>query len=47
MGDLEESVRQAIERRMVELAAPFEQPDGRLVMPEQMLVASARRLDSN
>jgi len=46
-ANLEESVRQAIERRMVELAAPFEQPDGRLVMPEQMLVASARRLDSN
>jgi SAM-dependent methyltransferase len=45
-ANLEQRVRDAIERRMLELAAPFEHADGRLRMPEQMLVASARRLDS-
>jgi SAM-dependent methyltransferase len=42
-ANLEEAQREAIERRIFELVAPFEQSDGRLVMPEQMLVASANR----
>ena len=42
-SNLEEPVRDAIERRMLELAGPFEQSDGRLSMPQQMLVASAHR----
>ena len=45
-ANLEQPVRDAIERRILELAAPFEQSDGRLSMPQQMLVASAGRLDS-
>jgi SAM-dependent methyltransferase len=43
-ANLDEPVREAIERRMLELAAPFGQSDGRLVMPQQMLVASAKRV---
>jgi hypothetical protein len=46
-ANLDEPVRDAIERRMLELAAQFEQSDGRLVMPQQMLVASGVRIDSN
>jgi SAM-dependent methyltransferase len=46
-ANLEESVREEIERRMLELARPYEQPDGRLEMPEQMLVASATRQGSD
>jgi SAM-dependent methyltransferase len=42
-ANLEDPVREAIERRILELAKPYVQPDGRLVMPEQMLVASGRR----
>jgi SAM-dependent methyltransferase len=45
--NLEDPVREAIERRIVDLVAPFEQPDGRLVMPEQMLVACASRHGSD
>ena len=45
-ANLEQPVRDAIERRILELAAPFEQSDGRLSMPQQMLMASAGRLDS-
>jgi SAM-dependent methyltransferase len=43
-ANLEQPVRDAIERRMVEAAKPYEQSDGRLVMPQQMLVASAIRV---
>ena len=43
-SNLEEPVRDAIERRMLELAGPFEQSDGRLSMPQQMLAASAHRV---
>lgn len=43
-ANLEEPVREAIERRMLDLAKPYEQGDGRLVMPEQMLVAGASRV---
>jgi SAM-dependent methyltransferase len=43
-ANLEQPVREAIERRMLELATQFEQSDGRLVMPQQMLVAGARRV---
>jgi SAM-dependent methyltransferase len=42
-ANLEQPVREAIEHRMLELAKPYEQSDGRLVMPEQMLVACATR----
>jgi SAM-dependent methyltransferase len=42
-ANLEEPQREAIERRIFELVAPFEQSDGRLKMPEQMLVAYGRR----
>lgn len=42
-ANLEEPVREAIERRILDLAKPYVLPDGRLVMPEQMLVASATR----
>lgn len=42
-ANLDEPARGAIERRILEVLKPFEQPDGRVVMPEQMLVASARR----
>jgi SAM-dependent methyltransferase len=45
-ANLDDPARDAIERRMLDLAAPFEQPDGRLSTPQQMLLASARRLDS-
>jgi SAM-dependent methyltransferase len=45
-ANVEQPVRDAIERRMLELASSFAQSDGRLVMPQQMLMASARRLDS-
>jgi SAM-dependent methyltransferase len=43
-ANLEQPVRDAIERRMVEAAKPYKQSDGRLVMPQQMLVASAIRV---
>jgi SAM-dependent methyltransferase len=43
-ANLEEPVRDAIEHRMLEGAKPYEQSDGRLVMPQQMLVASAQRV---
>jgi SAM-dependent methyltransferase len=44
MANLEESVRDAIEARMLEAAKPYEQPDGRLAMPQQMLLAAAKRV---
>jgi SAM-dependent methyltransferase len=44
-ANLEEPVRDGIERRMVEAATSYEQSDGRLVMPQQMLVSSAERAD--
>jgi SAM-dependent methyltransferase len=43
-ANLEQPVRDAIERRMLEAAKPYEQSDGQLVMPQQMLVASAIRV---
>ena len=43
-ANLEEPVRDAIEGRMLEGAKPYEQPDGRLVMPQQMLLAAANRV---
>jgi SAM-dependent methyltransferase len=43
-ANVEEPVREAIERRLLESAAPYEQPDGRVSMPQQMLVAQARRV---
>jgi SAM-dependent methyltransferase len=46
-ANIDEGTREAIERRIVERAAPFEQPDGRVAMPQQMLVASAVRIDSH
>lgn len=42
-ANIEEPVREAIERRMFELAEPFEQSDGHLSMPQQMLLAGAAR----
>lgn len=42
-ANLEPPVREAIEGRIRESATAYEQPDGRLVMPEQMLVAGAER----
>lgn len=46
-ANLDQTARDAIERRLLELVKPYEQSDGRLVMPQQMLVASAVRLDSD
>jgi SAM-dependent methyltransferase len=46
-ANLDQGTRDAIERRIVEAATPFEQSDGHVSIPQQMLVASARRLDSN
>ena len=42
-ANLEQPAREAIERRVLEQARPFEQSDGRIVMPQQMLAASAKR----
>jgi SAM-dependent methyltransferase len=42
--NLEQPVRDAIERRMLEAAKGYEESDGRLVMPQQMLAASAARV---
>jgi SAM-dependent methyltransferase len=42
-SSLDEDAREAIEQRMLEAAKPYEQPDGRVCMPERMLLASARR----
>ena len=41
-ANLDEPTRTAIEQRIVEGAKPFEEPDGRVTMPEQMLAATAR-----
>jgi SAM-dependent methyltransferase len=46
-ANLDPTARDAIEGRLRELVKPFEQSDGSLVMPQQMLVASAVRLDSD
>jgi SAM-dependent methyltransferase len=43
-ASIEAPVREAIERRLLESAAPYEQSDGRVSMPQQMLVAQARRV---
>jgi enediyne biosynthesis protein CalE5 len=45
-ANLDQGARDEMKRRMVESAAPFEQPDGRVTIPQQMLVASAIRIDS-
>ena len=42
-ASLDPEARGAVEGKIREAVAPFAQPDGRLVMPEQMLVATARR----
>lgn len=42
-ANLEQPVREAIERRILDLGKQYEQSDGRLDMPEQMLVAFGRR----
>jgi SAM-dependent methyltransferase len=42
--NLEQPVRDAIERRMLEAAKGYEESDGRLVMPQQMLAASTARV---
>lgn len=43
-ANLDQGVRRAIERRIVEAAAPFEHPDGHVSIPQQMLLASAKRV---
>src|SRR5438270_506603 len=42
LASLDDDTRGAIEDRMRESAKPYELPDGRISMPEQMLAASAR-----
>jgi SAM-dependent methyltransferase len=42
LANLDGDARAAVERRMEEAAAPYMQADGRVVMPERMVVASAR-----
>jgi SAM-dependent methyltransferase len=42
LGNLDDDTRGAIEERIRESAKPYELPDGRISMPEQMLAASAR-----
>jgi SAM-dependent methyltransferase len=42
-SSLDEDARATIERRMLDAAKPYEQPDGRVSMPERMLLAYARR----
>jgi ubiquinone/menaquinone biosynthesis C-methylase UbiE len=39
--NLDEASRGAVEELIVDAAEPFRQPDGRVVMPERMVVASA------
>ena len=43
LASLDEDTRGAIEERMRQAATPYELPDGRISMPEQILAASARR----
>lgn len=43
LDSVDENGRAVIERRLRENAAPYEHPDGSVVLPERMLVASARR----
>lgn len=42
-ASLDDDAQAAIEQRMLEAAKPYEQPDGRICMPERMLLAYARR----
>jgi SAM-dependent methyltransferase len=42
-ANVDDDTRVAIERRMRELAEPYIQPDGGVSMPQQMLVAAARK----
>ena len=42
LANLDDDTRGAIEDRMREAAKPYELPDGRISMPEQILAASAR-----
>jgi SAM-dependent methyltransferase len=42
-ANLDQETRDATTRRIVEAAAPFEQSDGQVSVPQQMLVASAKR----
>jgi SAM-dependent methyltransferase len=42
MANLDDDTRGAIEARMREAAKPYELPDGRISMPEQMLAATGR-----
>jgi enediyne biosynthesis protein CalE5 len=42
LANLDDDTRRAIEARMREAAKPYELPDGRISMPEQMLAATAR-----
>lgn len=42
VANLDEGTRGAIEAHMREAAKPYELPDGRISMPEQMLTATAR-----
>ena len=42
-SNLDDAGRAAIGARLAEAAVPYRQPDGRLGMPEQMLVACARK----
>jgi SAM-dependent methyltransferase len=42
LANLDDETRAAIEARMREAAKPYELPDGRISMPEQILAASAR-----
>lgn len=42
-ASLDEDARATIEQRMLDAAKPYEQPDGRVFMPERMLLAYARR----
>jgi SAM-dependent methyltransferase len=42
-GNLDEAARAAISARVAQAAEPYAQPDGRLSMPERMLVATATK----
>ena len=42
-SNLDDAGRRAIAERLTEAAEPYRQPDGRLQVPEQMLVACARK----
>jgi SAM-dependent methyltransferase len=46
-ANLDPGARDALERRIAEAGAPFAQPDRHVSIPQQMLVASATRIDSN